>query len=132
MNEGHVKIYCIWSIDEDHSINLFLCTLDSNCKIIMHLQISFIVFDSFWFGLGFFFFIYVTEVKKDSHVWEFRKKLWLTMIALILWHKSPFNCFYTWLYIYKYIYLLLRTIVFFAFFWQWLWAWIISKTVQTL
>lgn len=51
-----VKIYCIWSIDEDHiSIKLFLCTLDSNCKIIMHLQISFIVFDSFWFGLGFFF-----------------------------------------------------------------------------
>lgn len=42
----------------------------------MHLQISFIVFDSFWFGLGFFnFIIYVTEVKKDSHVGEFRKKL---------------------------------------------------------
>lgn len=37
----------------------------------MHLQISFIVFDSFWFGLGVFF--YVTEVKKDSHVGEFRK-----------------------------------------------------------
>lgn len=56
----------------------------------MHLQISYRVFDSFWFGLGFFnFIIYVTEVKKDSHVGEFRKKLWLTMIALILWHKSP-------------------------------------------
>lgn len=37
----------------------------------MHLQISFIVFDSFWLGLGlFFFFMYVTEVKKDSHAGE--------------------------------------------------------------
>lgn len=59
MNEGFVKIYCIWSIDEDHSINLFLCTLDSNCMIIMHLQISFIVFDSFWLGLGFFFIMWL-------------------------------------------------------------------------
>lgn len=41
----------------------------------MHLQISFIVFDSFWYGFGVFFF-YVTEVKKDSQVGEFRKKLW--------------------------------------------------------
>lgn len=32
-----VKIYCIWLIDEDYSINLFFCILDSNCKIIMYL-----------------------------------------------------------------------------------------------